>query len=89
MRVLSYRENHVRVLVRANSSGEHTVTSQTWASEGFFLGGGQWWIFPEVVAKNFSQGGGKSDVISIFPLETQNTTFSAENITGTCQIFKI
>ena len=39
--------------------------------------------------KLFPGGGGKSDVISIFPLETQNTTFSAENITGTCQIFKI
>ena len=39
--------------------------------------------------KLFPGGGGKSDVISIFPLETQNTTFFAENITGTCQIFKI
>jgi len=62
----------------------HTATdlnsSQTRASEGFFPGGEQKWIFPDAAKNSFSWRA-KSGKISFHPLETKKKTYFSKTVT--------
>ena len=67
------------------SSSITVLLLQTWASEGFFPGGGAKSRFFQGVAKNIFPGWGQNWKNFIFPLETKKTALFAKNLIGKCQ----